>query len=80
MATCPPVRPNPSATSFSRGNDYHFYLTTDVKGAKVSVHIYDKDGNLAEDRAWQKQAGNAFFAGCRDQSPDDGQLFSDRPH
>ncbi len=70
----------PIGHQFFKGNDYHFYLTTDVKGAKVSVHIYDKDGNLAEDRAWQKQASNAFFAGSRNQSENDGRLFPDRPH
>ena len=31
-----------------RGNDYWFWLGTEVDHAKVSVHIYDSDGKLAE--------------------------------
>ncbi len=46
-----------------------------MKGAKVSVHIYDKDGNLAEDRAWQKQASNAFFAGAEIKARTTGGYF-----
>ena len=31
-----------------QGNDYWFWLGTEVDHAKVSVHIYDSDGKLAE--------------------------------
>ena len=31
-----------------KGNEYWFWLGTDLDGAKVSVHIYDSEGNLAE--------------------------------
>lgn len=31
-----------------RGNEYWFWMGTDVDGAKISVHIYDAEGNLAE--------------------------------
>jgi len=31
-----------------KGNEYWFWMGTDVEGAKISVHIYDADGNLAE--------------------------------
>ncbi|HEV7869523.1 MAG TPA: hypothetical protein VGO90_17670 [Chthoniobacteraceae bacterium] len=31
-----------------KGNEYWFWMATDVKDAKISVHIYDSDGNLAE--------------------------------
>ena len=31
-----------------KGNEYWFWLGTDEKNAKVSVHIYDSDGNLCE--------------------------------
>ena len=65
----------PIGHQFFKGNNYHFYLTTDVKGAKVSVHIYDKDGNLAEDRAWQKQENNAFFAGAEIKARTTGSYF-----
>src|ERR1700745_700829 len=31
-----------------KGNEYWFWLGTEVDRAKVSVHIYDSDGELAE--------------------------------
>src|SRR4029077_864400 len=38
-----------------KGNDYWFWMGTEVETAKVSVHIYDEDGNLCEQPdSWQK--------------------------
>ena len=37
-----------------RGNEYWFWVGTGVKEAKISVHIYDSEGNLAELEAWAK--------------------------
>jgi len=37
-----------------KGNEYWFWMGTDVENARVSVHIYDSDGNLAEVEHWQK--------------------------
>jgi hypothetical protein len=38
-----------------KGNEYWFWLGTEVESAKVSVHIYDSDGKLAEQSdGWQK--------------------------
>ena len=37
-----------------KGNEYWFWMGTDCKGAKISVHIYDSAGKLAEDEFWQK--------------------------
>ena len=38
-----------------KGNEYWFWLGTEVDRAKVSVHIYDSDGKLAEDSdGWEK--------------------------
>lgn len=37
-----------------KGNEYWFWLGTDEKSAKVSVHVYDSDGNLAEVEYKQK--------------------------
>src|SRR5881398_3194217 len=38
-----------------KGNEYWFWLGTEVDRAKVSVHIYDSDGKLAEEAdAWEK--------------------------
>ena len=50
-----------------KGNDYWFCMGTDVKGAKVSVHVYDGDGNLVEETSWQRDAdkGEGGFAGAK---------------
>jgi hypothetical protein len=38
-----------------KGNEYWFWLGTEVDHAKVSVHIYNSDGNLAEQPdSWAK--------------------------
>lgn len=38
-----------------KGNEYWFWMGTEVEQAKVSVHIYDADGKLAEQSdSWQK--------------------------
>ena len=38
-----------------KGNEYWFWLGTEVDHAKVSVHIYDSDGKLAEQPdSWAK--------------------------
>ena len=44
-----------------KGNEYWFCLGTEVKGAVVTVHLYDSKGRLAEAEAWQK----GRFAGAR---------------
>ena len=31
-----------------KGNEYWFWMGTDEKDAKISVHVYDSEGNLAE--------------------------------
>ena len=38
-----------------KGNEYWFWLGTDTENAKISVHVNDADGNLAEVEAWKKQ-------------------------
>jgi hypothetical protein len=43
-----------------KGNEYWFWLGTDEKNAKVSVHVYDSDGNLCE--VDFKQKGNMAMA------------------
>ena len=38
-----------------KGNEYWFWLGTEVEAAKVSVHVYDSEGKLAEmPDSWQK--------------------------
>lgn len=44
-----------------KGNEYWFWMGTDEKTAKVSVHIYDSEGNLSEVEAKQ----GAHFAIAR---------------
>jgi hypothetical protein len=37
-----------------KGNEYWFWLASDVDQATLSVHVYDSKGNLADAEAWQK--------------------------
>lgn len=37
-----------------KGNEYWFCLGTEVKGAVVTLHIYDSQGKLVESESWQK--------------------------
>jgi hypothetical protein len=48
-----------------KGNDYWFLMATDVKGATLSVHVYDDKGNLVDAESWQK----GRFAGPNPQVP-----------
>jgi hypothetical protein len=44
-----------------KGTEYWFWMGTDSETAKISVHIYDSDGNLAEVEHWEKK----HFAAAR---------------
>ena len=37
-----------------KGNEYWFWMGTDTKDAKISIHVYDSMGNLCEVEATQK--------------------------
>ncbi|HEY2799322.1 MAG TPA: hypothetical protein VGI85_01915 [Chthoniobacterales bacterium] len=38
-----------------KGNEYWFWMGSEVEKAKISVHVYDADGKLAEQPdSWQK--------------------------
>jgi len=37
-----------------RGNEYWFWLATDVQGVDMSVHVYDSEGKLVDADSWQK--------------------------
>ncbi len=54
-----------------KGNEYWFWMGTDVKNAKISVHIYDSEGKLAEVEAWQKP----HFAAARIQPKKTGSYY-----
>ena len=47
-----------------KGNEYWFWMGTDTKSAKISVHVYDTDGNLAEVEAFDS-AKKPHMAGAR---------------
>jgi hypothetical protein len=55
-----------------KGNDYWFLMATDVKGASLSVHLYDDQGNLVETESWQK----GRFAGARVSPKATGTFFA----
>lgn len=38
-----------------RGNEYWFWMGTDNPAAKISIHIYDSEGELVETESWQRQ-------------------------
>jgi hypothetical protein len=42
------------AAQLFKGNDYWFWIGTDVRNAVVTVHVYDSNGKLAESETWQK--------------------------
>ncbi len=43
-----------------KGNEYWFWLGSDEKSAKVTIHVYDSDGKLCD--ADFKQKGNMAMA------------------
>jgi hypothetical protein len=55
-----------------KGNDYWFCLGTEVKGAVVTLHLYDSQGKLAEAESWQK----GRFAGARIVPPKTGTYYA----
>jgi len=55
-----------------KGNEYWFCLGTDVRGAVVTVHIYDSQGKLVEAESWQK----GRFAGARVVPTKTGSYFA----
>ena len=38
-----------------KGSEYWFWMGTDSETAKISVHVYDSEGNLAEVEHWQQK-------------------------
>ena len=54
-----------------KGNEYWFWMGSDVKNAKISIHIYDSEGKLAEVEAWQKP----HFAAARIQPKKTGSYY-----
>lgn len=54
-----------------KGNVYWFWMGTDNDKAKISVHIYDSEGNLAEAEHWQKP----HFAAARIQPKNTGSYY-----
>lgn len=48
------AQPKAITQQLFKGNEYWFWAGTDVKGAKITIHIYDSEGNLCEVESWQK--------------------------
>ena len=48
------AQPKAITQQLFKGNEYWFWAGTDVKGARISVHVYDSYGNLCEVESWQK--------------------------
>ena len=71
-----------------KGSEYWFWLGTEVDRAKVSVHIYDSDGKLAEEPdSWEKghfaaahvipkTTGSYFIIVSVEQSPEERTLWA----
>lgn len=57
----PPKQQKAIVHQLFKGNEYWFWMGTDAKDAKISIHVYDSDGNLAEVESWQK----THFAAAR---------------
>ncbi len=57
-----------------KGNEYWFWMGTDVKNAKISVHIYDSDGNLAEVESFDSSK-KPHMAGARVQPKKTGTYY-----
>jgi S1-C subfamily serine protease len=47
-----------------KGNEYWFWMGTDTEKATISVHIYDADGALAEDKSFQSNEKKPHKAGA----------------
>lgn len=58
-----------------KGNEYWFCMGTEVKGAVISIHVYDRDGNLVENDAWQRASANGVFAGALIKPKKTGSYF-----
>ena len=59
-----------------KGNDYWFCMGSDVKGAKISIHVYDSDGNLVEEsNSWQDEKSDGAYAGAEVKCKRTGTYF-----
>lgn len=58
-----------------KGNEYWFWMGTDVKGAKISVHVYDSEGNLAEVQAMAIPLKDGQAAAARVQPKKTGSYY-----
>ena len=58
----PVKKSKPIVHQLYKGNEYWFWMGTDEKNAKISVHVYDSEGNIAEAEAktLPVKGGNAF--------------------
>ena len=51
----PVKQPKAIVQQLFKGNEYWFWMGTDVANAKISVHVYDAEGHLAEAEYWKNK-------------------------
>jgi len=51
----PVKQPKAIVQQLFKGNEYWFWMGTDVASAKISVHVYDAEGHLAEAEYWRNK-------------------------
>ena len=66
----------PIAQQLFKGNQYRFYAGAFEKNARISVHIYDADGNIADAETWDRtDAGGQSFSGVSVQPKRTGTYY-----
>ena len=51
----PVKQPKAIVQQLFKGNEYWFWMGTDSANAKISVHVYDAEGKLAEAEYWKNK-------------------------
>ena len=51
----PVKQPKAIVQQLFKGNEYWFWMGTDSANAKISVHVYDAEGKLAEAEYWKSK-------------------------
>jgi hypothetical protein len=50
----PPKKQSTITHQLFKGNEYWFWLASDVEKAVMKIHVYDSKGNLVDEESWQK--------------------------
>lgn len=66
----------PIAQQLFKGNEYRFYAGAFEKNARISVHVYDADGNIADAETWDRtDAEGQSFSGVSVQPKRTGTYY-----